>query len=89
MKTVHLMTRALILAMLFSTAFVLVRPVFAEQEKASLAQDIRAQAELAAKQLQRNVKTDLKKSLERPVVEADEVPVAKLVETTNKDEPIL
>lgn len=69
MKTVQIVTRAAVLAMLFSTAFVLARPVFAEEDPKGLAEEIRAEAELAAKQLQRNIKVDLKDAVEIPEIE--------------------
>lgn len=73
MKTVNLILRVTVLAMLFSTAFVLARPVFAEEDPMGLAIEIRAEAELAAKQLQRKVKVDLKDTVEVPEIEVTSV----------------
>ncbi|MEM7281829.1 MAG: hypothetical protein AAF438_09405 [Pseudomonadota bacterium] len=67
MKTVNQITRALVVLMLFSTAFVLARPVLAEENR--LADEFRAEAKLAAKQLFQTAEKELKKTVEVPQVE--------------------
>ena len=74
MKTVNQLTRAMVLLMLFSTAFVLARPVLAEEVE--LADEIRAEAKLAAKQLLRAAEIELKDKVDVPEV-AEKVSVAQ------------
>ena len=66
MKAIHTMVRALVLTLLFTTAFILGRPAFAGEQLEDLGKAFHASAETAVEEIERQAKADLKQAVAAP-----------------------